>query len=255
MQYQKTIVAGALVVDVIYPAIHPRDSRTVRQHKKNLSSAAQQRLNLKHAWQQAEQILAANFIINDLICVLTYDDEHLPRSRQQALRQFGNFAERLRYARQDGDFRYFYNTEHKHTHRKGGEECSDSGRWHHHFVVNALSPKDEAQIRKAWGMGRVYFQRLQVDKNKNYESLARYLSKEPRDKLGHRLWSYSRSCRKPEKDTRRVSNDTAISVPEGAMVIEDTGAVQTAYGQYRYVKYILPGWLGKAKRPRISLGS
>ena len=50
-KFKKIIVAGPLVVEAVYPAPHPRDSRTVRQGKKALSSQAQQMMNLKYAYQ------------------------------------------------------------------------------------------------------------------------------------------------------------------------------------------------------------
>lgn len=46
-KFKRIIVAGPLVVEAVYPAPRPRDSRTVRQGKKALSFQAQQMMNLK----------------------------------------------------------------------------------------------------------------------------------------------------------------------------------------------------------------
>ena len=230
-KYKRIIVAGPLVVEAVYPAPHPRDSRGVRQGKKLLSSQAQQRMNLQYAYQKLELLIAANFGKKDLFVTLTYDDEHLPGNRQEALNRVKAFWKRLRKTRQSQgqELRYIYVTEHKH-----GE-----GRWHHHALINATG-EDFALIRQLWGQGGVEFRSVRVDKEKHYETLARYLCKEQRDKLGLRLWSGSRNLRKPERECFRVPDSTPLKMPPESRCIRlaDTGDVRTAYGHYRYIKYI-----------------
>ena len=128
-KFKRIIVAGPLVVEAVYPAPHPRDSRAVRQGKKALSSQAQQMMNLKYAYQKLELLIAANFGQKDIFATLTYDDEHLPPTRQEAIKRMNAFWKRLRKERQgkDQDLRYIYVTEHKH----------GDGRFHHHVIVNA----------------------------------------------------------------------------------------------------------------------
>lgn len=230
-KYKRIIIAGPLVVEAVYPAPHPRDSRAVRQGKKALSSQAQQRMNLQYAYQKLELLIAANFGKKDLFVTLTYDDAHLPGDRQAALKQMKAFWKRLRKARQaqGQELRYIYVTEHKH-----GE-----GRWHHHCLVNAAG-EDFGLIRQLWGQGSVELRNVRVDREQHFETLARYLCKEQRDKLGLRLWSGSRSLRKPERECFRVPDDTPLKMPPSSKVIPlaDTGNVKTAYGHYRYIKYI-----------------
>lgn len=86
-KFKKIIVAGPLVVECVYPAPNPRDSAGVRAGKKALSSAAQQQMNLKYAYQKLELLIAANFGVRDLYVTLTYDDAHLPRNRAGPGRQ------------------------------------------------------------------------------------------------------------------------------------------------------------------------
>lgn len=230
-KFKRIIVAGPLVVEAVYPAPHPRDGRAVRQGKKALSSQAQQLLNLKYAYQKLELQIAANFGPKDIFATLTYDDERLPPNRQEAIKRIKAFWKRLRKERQneDQDLRYIYVTEHKH-----GE-----GRFHHHILINATG-EDYEQIRKQWGQGDVEFRSIRVDKEKHYETLARYLCKEQRDKVGLRLWSGSRNLRKPERERFRVPDNTPLKMPPESQVIRlaDTGNVKTAYGHYRYIKYI-----------------
>lgn len=239
-KFKKIIVAGPLVVETVYPAPNPRDSAGVRQGKKALSSEAQQRMNLKYAYQKLELEIAANFGIRDLYATFTYDDAHLPANRKTANAKLSAFWKRLRAARKGRgeELRYIYVTEHKH----------GDGRWHHHVLINSTG-NDYALIRELWGQGSIEFKQLRVDRDKNYETLARYLCKEQRDKVGQRLWSGSRNLRKPEKECFRVPNDTPLTPPATATVLCDTGDVTTPYGHFRYIKYLAAGW-EQRKAPR-----
>ena len=236
-KFKRVIVAGPLVIEAVYPAPHPRDGRTVRQGKKALSSQAQQMMNLKYAYQKLELLIAANFGKKDLYATLTYDNAHLPENRQEALKKIKAFLKRLRKARKDlgQELRYIYVTEHKHRH----ENFYMDGRWHHHILINAPG-EDYDLIRRLWGQGNIEFRSIRVDKEKHFESLARYFCKEQRDKLGLRLWSGSRNLRKPERECFRVPDDTPLKMPPESRCIRlaDTGDVKTVYGHYRYIKYI-----------------
>lgn len=241
-KFKKIIVAGPLVVECVYPAPNPRDSLGVRQGKKALSSEAQRRMNLKYAWQKLELEIAANFGTRDIYATLTYDDDHLPGSRKECAAAVKAFLRKLRATRmkQGQELRYIYVIEHKH----------GDGRWHVHILLNSTG-SDYDLIRTLWGQGNAEFKSLRVDREKNYESLARYLCKEQRDKVGQRLWSGSRNLRKPEKECFRVPNDTPLSPPKSSpLVLEDTGDVVTAYGHYRYIKYLAAGAVSSAPRAR-----
>lgn len=240
----KTIVAGPLVLQTIYPVISVNDTDGVRAGKRNLSSEAQKRMNLKYACQRLELEMAANFRQGDIVATLTYDADHLPRSRREAMRRAQRFWRKLRAKRGiSADLCYIYVTEHKH----------GDGRWHHHALINSTGD-DYAMILSAWGYGTVDMHPFCLDRDKNFETLARYFCKEQRDFVGQRLWSCSRNLRKPEPDSQRVPNDTELTVPEGATVLMDTGDVRTAYGHYRFIKYLAKGWAAesspRAKRRR-----
>lgn len=249
-KFKKIVVAGPLVIETVYPAPNPRDSAGVRAGKKALSSAAQQRMNWKYAWQKLELEIAANFTVGDLWVTFTYDNEHLPGTRKEANGRMQAFWKKLRAARKGRgqELRYIYATEHKH----------GDGRWHHHLLINSTGD-DYALIRELWGQGNIEFKSLRVDREKNFETLARYLCKEQRDKVGQRLWSGSRNLRKPEKECFRVPNDTPLTPPATAAVLDDSGDVRTAYGHFRYIKYLADGWPGtvqvRAKRKRRRMRS
>lgn len=246
-KFKRIITAGPLVLEAVYPAPNPRDSVGVRAGKKALSSEAQQRMNLKYAYQKLELLMAANFGVRDLYITLTYDDEYLPTSRQEAQRRMQVFFRKLRAERKakGQDTKYIYVTEHKH----------GDGRWHHHVILNATGD-DFQLISHLWGQGGVEFKAIRVDRDKNYETLARYLCKEQREKLGLRLWSCSRNLAKPVRECCRVPNNTPLTPPppSRATLLMDTGDIVTAYGHYRYVKYLVNGWgckpAPKARRRR-----
>jgi len=239
-KFKKIIVAGPLVLEVVYPAPNPRDSSVVRTGKKALSSEAQQRMNFKYAWQKLELEIAANFGARDIYCTLTYDDEHLPKNRAGANRRIQGFWRRLRSARAaDGrELLYIYNTESRH----------GAGRLHHHALINATG-EDFELIRRLWTYGTVDFVRIRIDRDKNYESIAKYLCKEQREKVGQRLWSSSRTLKKPEQECFRVDDDISITPPPGALVLADSGDRVTDYGHYRYIKFLAPSW-DRTKRPK-----
>ena len=76
------------------------------------------------AWHKLEVVIAANFSYQDLVLTLTYDDEHLPPSKREAVRLLKRFLIQLRSERQrhGQDLKYVYVTESKH----------GDGRIHHH---------------------------------------------------------------------------------------------------------------------------
>lgn len=238
MLTRKTIVAGSIVVQATYPRRDRRDNEKVRAAKAKATSEVQRRLNLKHSWQKLELLLAANFPTagSGLVCVLTYDDDHLPATRKQALRRFAYFLKLLREARAAAGLptpRVIYNTE---------VLTSSSGRWHHHLVIDSTG-QDIEMIRRCWRYGSdIEAGKLRVDRERNHETLAKYMSKEPRvcqddiSRPGLHAWSYTRNCLKPETDVDTVDSETAIDPPEGVTVLSDE-SFSSPWANWRVVKY------------------
>ena len=229
MKTKKIIVAGALVREVIYSRAGARETPTVRQAKRRTSSEAQQRLNARYSWEKLELMLAANFLPRDLVVTLTFDDGHLPATRAEAaarLKKFRSELARIRTAAGQ-EMRMIWTIENK----------SGDGRWHVHLVVNQTGD-DFREILQCWpNGGNTEIRRLRVDKQKNYESLARYMCKEARERSGLRSWSYTRSCRHPEIETFPVPDDTRIEVPEDATVILQEQK-RTEWTEFEFVKYL-----------------
>lgn len=230
MKTKKILVAGPLVKEVLYDRVAPREGARIRQQKRKASSEAQQRLNARLSWEKLELMLAANFVPGDLVVTLTYDDAHLPKDRAAALARLKRFREQMTKARRrrGKDLRMIWATENAH----------EFGRWHHHVVLNAAGGKDFSEILGAWPYGtNVEIRKLQIDREKNYESLARYMAKEARERPGLRSWSTTRNCRKPETETFRVTDDTVLRPPDGVIVVAEE-ARRTEFASWAFVKYL-----------------
>lgn len=229
MKTKKIIVAGALVREVIYTRAASRDRAVIRQAKRKVSTEAQQRLNARYSWEKLELMLAANFLPRDLVVTLTFDDQHLPETRKEAaarLKKFRSELARIRAAAGQ-EMRMIWTIENR----------SGDGRWHVHLIVNQTGD-DFREILQCWPCGgNTEIRRLRVDKQKNYESLARYMCKEARERSGLRSWSYTRSCRHPEVESFPVSDDTRIEVPEDATVIVQEQK-RTEWAEFEFVKYL-----------------
>ena len=230
MKTKKIIVAGPLVREVIYSRAGSREDAVVRQAKRKTSTEAQQRANARYSWEKLELMLAANFVPGDLVVTLTFDDAHLPPDRKTAAARCKKFRKELGEIRKAAgtELRMIWAIE-----NKVGE-----GRWHLHTVVNTTGSGDFADILRCWPYGsNVEIQRLQVNKKKNYETLARYMTKEARERPGLRSWSYTRNCRHPETESFPVPDDTRVEIPEGATVIQEE-TKRTEYAEFQYVKYL-----------------
>lgn len=230
MKTKKIIVAGPLVREVIYSRAAAREPARVRQAKRKVSSEAQQRANARCSWEKLELMLAANFVPGDLVVTLTFDNAHLPKTRNAAAarcKKFRSAAGEMR-KKAGSELRMIWALENK----------SDDGRWHVHAVLNATDGQDYEEIRKLWPWGQnIEIRKLQIGREKNYETLARYMCKEARERPGLRSWSYTRNCRHPETEIFPVSDDTRIEIPEGATVIQEE-TKRTEWAEFQYVKYL-----------------
>ena len=83
----KIIYAGPLRVQALYARCAPADTPKQRQAKHKASSEAQRRMNQIYSYQNLELMLAANFPAagSGLVVTLTFDDDHMPADRREAL--------------------------------------------------------------------------------------------------------------------------------------------------------------------------
>ena len=240
----KTITAGRLVVVGCYTIPTPRSSDRERRALREISSAAQERMNLKRSWQKLEVLLAANFTRHDLHLVLTYDDDNLPPDRSEAVKRLKKMIVQLRAHRRarDQETRYIYVTE---------QLSSEGGRLHHHMILNGTGADLEV-VRSLWPYGEVELEAL--DLWEGYEALAKYLTKEPREcgkpETGARTWAASIGLKKPKVESETVRDHLTIAPPPGAIILSAPPPVRNEFGEFTTIKYYLPMRReGKGARP------
>jgi len=238
----KTIYAGPLRVQALYNRCAPTDTPKVRQAKHQASSDAQRRMNQVYSYQKLELSLAVNFPTpgSGLVVTLTFDDNHMPKDRAEALRRFKYFRQKLDAARKAAglpELVAFWSPE---------VLTSATGRWHFHIVINSTG-RDAELIRSCWIYGSdVEIEKLRVDAEKNHETLARYMTKEPREcqeydaKPGLRGWSCTRNARRPETDTQTVGDDFRLEPPAGAVVLIDERRA-TEWASFHILKFRISG--------------
>lgn len=255
---KKTIVAGPLVYEATYPLPNPRDSRTVRQGKKHLTSDAQQRMNTKLQWRKLELLLAANFKVGDQVLTLTFDDAHLPTSRSEVMTKVKAFLKELRSRRKASDMptKYVYVVEHKHSSEFKAfteVERAQQGRYHVHMIINSTGC-DLEDFKSAWPYGLLESHGFELTRERTYESLARYMCKELPDYVGARKFIPSRGLEHPKPEYEIVDSGNVLQPPKGSTVYDNTGVVFTEYGHFQFVKYLWPKLVQKAPKAKRRKG-
>ena len=237
---KKTITAGCIVKTILYTAPEPRDGERARAEKSRMTTAAQKAMNDKTARGRLEMLLAANFVGSDLFVTLTYRDADLPEKRTGAVKNVRQFLKELRKHRRarGQELKYIYTTEEKH----------GAARLHHHLIINSTE-RDIETIRSLWPYGDIID--LEYVRNRDYETLALYMTKESVEgrPVGAQMWTRSRNLVQPTVESCFVPDDTAITVPIGCYVLEREEKV-TEYGCYSYIKYRVPHWQQQNKSPQ-----
>ena len=238
------ISAGPLQKRMLAPRRSPGDCPKVRAEKHKSTCAAQRIYNQRMAYEKLEEQLAVNFPTprSALVATLTLRPELQPKSRpdREARTVMTRYVEAFRGSMNRQRDRAglpritaFWAIE--------GLSSPELG-WHVHLVLDNTGDDYEA-IRKAWKYGDVIeIQPLRVDDEKNWETLARYMTKEARScqdyssREGLPSWSHTRNIRKPERESVAVDDDYQIEVPEDAVVLADCERGSELWPA-RFVKY------------------
>lgn len=222
---RKIVVAGPLWMGIQYRAAHSRDPAVQRAAKTQISSPAREVVNARTSWQKLMLLLACNFTPQDLVVTLSYTDDALPKTKDDADKRLTSFLRRLRAARKDAgqELRYVRVTEGYHS----------GGRFHHHLIINSTGD-DFDIIRQLWSKNgdNVQFDKFGRD---GCDRWGKYLTKEPRVKgrihVGDRTWRSSIHMRKPVVSCDYVSEDDKLQPPPGAEVL-DRADCQNGYGSF-----------------------
>lgn len=182
----KTIRSGNQFEIEIYPEFTKKQMNKMKAKKKN--SSAQKKLNDKNSRKRLERLINANFTSNDYWITLTYADEHLPSTMDDAMKDMKNFIRKINYRRKKlgmNNAKYIYITEFS---KEKGIRC------HHHLILEGGMTMDEIESR--WTKGRRNnIRKLDPDEN-GLTGVAAYLSKDPK---GKKRWKSSKNLKKPKE--------------------------------------------------------
>lgn len=239
--------AGGMQKQAVYTVGNRCATYGKRGKKENPTKEAQRRMNNIYQYEKLEELLATNFqeAGSANVFTLTFDDKHLPRNKsrdnernmvQSRVKYFMNKLRRYRREASLPEPVYF-----------GTIECLTAvgERWHVHLVLDNTG-KDYDMVRRAWIYGtQIEAEPLRVDETKNWETLAKYMTKEARErqdtcsKPGLHSWFSSRNIKRPIVEVEWVDEDTDVTIPEGAIVMQDEKS-KTEFGSWHYVKYRYP---------------
>lgn len=218
----KEIRAGDQLDIEIYPEFAKRRREQIPDEVKlEKQRRAQRNLNEKNSRKECERTINANFTDNDIWGTLTYTDKNMPTSMKEAQHDMTLYIGRLNYERKKkglAKLRYVYVT-----------ECSEKGRWHHHFVCDGDMGLEA--VEEKWKKGRRnQVRRLQKDEN-GLSGMANYITKqkhpetngkEPPGKY-QKAWKASKGLKKPEvkKNHYKFKQKDVDEVVTGRCDLED----------------------------------
>lgn len=205
----------------LYPE-YKRPIKTSRKRRYKKTNETQKVLNLKNSERNIIREANSTFTTKDIRLDLTYDNEHLPESVEDAEREMKNYIRRLKtVAKNYGieKFQYVWVT----------ENGSGNGRLHHHMILKGGIPLDV--LADKWGRGYTTVKPLQFDET-GIEALVKYMLKNPVSS-GKVKYHSSRNLNKPVKKTRsgRISHRKAESIA----TFTDTSIIERLYPGYRIV--------------------
>lgn len=183
----------------IYQGTAPAGRRGKRGKPTTEARKAQ---NRHQATERLTRLLNRNFDETGVFLTLTYREN--PETLERVQKDVQNFFRRLKRKRDKlglGALKYLYVI-----------ECSSTGRWHIHLVMDGDMDRDA--VEKAWGKGYANSRRLQFGPQ-GLAGLAKYMMKSPKTFRG---WSRSKNLIDPEpevRDSRIRSRRKALALSEG----------------------------------------
>lgn len=229
---EKRITSGDYFEVELFP-VSFEDTRQNRREKVKESKIKQRNLNNKNAKKHLIRLINTNFNNQDMAAHLTYSNDHLPESADQARRDIANYIRRVKSLRKKmglTDLKYIAVIE-----CKDPEDGNPGVRIHHHIIMNEGLTRDEAEA--LWQKGRCNTDRLQADEF-GYEGLARYMTKDPH---GSKRWCQSKNLQQPEIHV----NDHKFSKRK----IEQLALCQ---GDREEVEKLYPGYSLTAFKPEVN---
>lgn len=213
---EKTYICGDYMDVQIFPVYAKAG---VRRSKAKPTSETQARYNEQNSKRHFTRLVHTNFRPGDIALHLTYSDDYLPETEEQARADVQKFLRRLRrlYRAAENELKYIWVCE------KGEKR----GRVHHHLILNAGLSRDV--IETLWEKGYANSKRLKFEKN-GVSGLTHYMTKQT---LFFRRWNASKNLLRPIEKT----NDYRISGKKAAEMVEfadDSELFEKMYPGYEY---------------------
>lgn len=182
---KKYITGDYLEIEVFN--VSPRKKEIARARRQKESSPAQKKLNEKNRIRYFIRLVNSNFGKGDFTAELTYDDEHLPDSRDRILRDVKNYIRRLKNTCRDKKkFKYIYVIS-----NNKGDGSAERARCHVHMFISGV---EREVIEDKWGKGYVNTDRLQMNEY-GAAGKAAYMARQSKSE---RSWGSSQNLKKPE---------------------------------------------------------
>ena len=217
----KTISAGNMFEVELYPIFNKKDFQEFKVKRK--SRKAQKNLNDRNSRKQFIRLINSNFTKDDYIMHLTYSNENLPPSIEDAEKEVYKLIRKINYRRKKKKLqnaKYIYVTEY---------DLQKKIRVHHHLIIDGGI--DRKVMKDLWTNGiRTKVEELEPDE---YElsGLANYLSKDPK---GKKRWKSSKGLKQP----RERKSYTSFSKKIRNMIADDTNVSIYMNSNYKSKTYL-----------------
>jgi hypothetical protein len=228
----------------VFPISEREKNATPRAKKQQVSRLVQQNLNGKNAKRYFVQLVNANFTKQDVHVTLTYSDDMLPSSVEQAERDFSAWIRRARaLCKKRGVGSPLYVAVLEYRTQEDCEEKERPVRFHWHVIIKCELSRDELEAlwtRNGQKLGFSNADRLQPD-NGSLEALCNYLTKYPNRK---RRWKQSRGLKKP---VRKRPNDTRWGQRRIEKLVREGEVFSREFWRRKF-----PGWEMNSAEPRCN---
>lgn len=232
--------SGAVYEIEIYPVSEAvRDISKSSPKPENIRTPEEKkRYNRHKSEKQCIRLVNANFTSSSYYVTLTYDNEHLPASYAEALKNVENYTRRLKYANPNARIMSFTGY------------GSRGGRLHHHLLIDCVS---EADILSKWTFGKIakaehlrkhnYYNG--VDHGEDFTALAVYLHKHSPDEYKGKRWKQTKNIQQPirykaKKFKRAYSIERPPKAPKGFILVEKrvNEYYKSGYVCFKYVREV-----------------
>lgn len=237
-QRESVTIAGDYGRVSIFPV--RKIARGHRRCKARPTSEVQAKLNERKRQNHFADLVHTNFVNGDYFMRLSYRDDKLPGSTEDAQKAIQNYFRRVKSKCKKKNLpapKYLYVT----------ERGAVGGRYHHHAFISCELSRDE--LEAIWGNGYANTRRIEYNEN-GAEGLVKYSLKsgvhrqdEDCEKVGYRTYSGSKNLVQPEYR----QNDYRIRAKDAAYIDAHPDDLD-------YVQQMYPGWIVTKVEPTSRSG-